>query len=134
MWQEFLGWLMRVGHGTLSFISTLAESIADNGGQVLIDAAKQEVQAVEDAAAAGLAAGNIMTAEDKFAQAQAAVVQTLKTEGIPVVMNAVNGAIEAAVAAMRAAAAPALPAVPVNAPTTDPAQPQPVAATPAAGG
>lgn len=104
MWEKFLTFMSGVGHVIMSFISPLAQSIAQNGGPVLVAAAEQEVLAAEQAGEAAIAAGNTMAGEEKFAQAQTNVVATLKAQGIPVVMNAVNGAIESAVAGMQAAA------------------------------
>ena len=91
-----------IGKFLSTFLTGLASSIAQNGGKVLIDAAVAAVAAAE-------AKGG--TAQDKLAAAQAAVLATLSTEGIPVVMNAVNGAIEGALANLKAQAAdPAAPA------------------------
>lgn len=80
-----------IGEAILSFTNNLAHSIAQNGGQVLVSAAVAAVQAAEHAGGDG---------KTKLASAVAAVVSTLETQGIPVVMNAVNGAIEAAVAGL----------------------------------
>jgi hypothetical protein len=77
----------------LSGLNALASSIAKNGGAVLIAAAAAAVAAAE-------AEGG--TGSEKFKAAQAAVVATLTAKGIVVVMNAVNGAIEAAVAQHKA--------------------------------
>lgn len=120
MWQRFLAWAVGVGHNLLEFMSPLATTIANAGGQVLTDAATAEVAAAESAAAAGIAAGNVATGESKFLMAQAGVVATLVSKDIPVVMNAVNGAIEMAVANMNALVTQAAPS------------PTPVAAIPAA--
>lgn len=72
------------------FVDSLAENIAKNGGPILIEAAKNAVIA---AATHGGASG-----EEKFNTAKQIVINELKRKGIPVVSNAVNGAIEAAVA------------------------------------
>lgn len=74
-------------------VSFLAHSIEQNGGAVLMSAAAAGVAAAESTGGNG---------KDKFAAAQAAVISALETAGIPVVLNAVNGAIEAAVAQHRA--------------------------------
>lgn len=86
----------------VAFAESLIGSIQSNGGTVLISAATGAVTAAE-------ASGG--TPAQKLAAAQAAVAKTLGDQGITVVQNAVNGAIEAAVAALPpAAAAPAKPA------------------------
>lgn len=85
-------------HATLTFFDSLVKSVAANGGQVLMDAAAAAVAAAE-------AKGG--SASDKLAAAQAAVAATLATEGVPVVANAVNGAIEAAVASLKTSQAAA---------------------------
>lgn len=86
----------------LAFTSSLAHAIAENGGKVLVDAATAAVAAAEATGGSG---------KDKLAGAVASVVAVLEREGIPVAMNAVNGAIEAAVASLAkpAAAAPDTP-------------------------
>ena len=85
-----------VGRILSNFFGALAQSVASNGGKVLIDAATAAVAAAE-------ATGGDASA--KLAAAQGAIVATLRAEGIPVVMNAVNGAIEAALANLKAQAA-----------------------------
>jgi hypothetical protein len=77
----------------IGFFDALAHSIEQNGGQVLRDAAIAAVRAAEATGGSG---------DQKFAAALAQVVITLETEGLPVVINAVKGAIEAAVAVMKA--------------------------------
>lgn len=79
--------------GAVGFVENLAHSIEMNGGQVLRDAAKAEVDAAE--AAGGLG-------DDKQKAVLASVIAVLEAEGIPVVIAAVKGAIEAAVANLRA--------------------------------
>jgi len=79
--------------GLLGFVSALAENIEKNGGQVLRDAALAAVKAAE--ATAG------MSGSDKFNAALESVISTLEEQGIPVVINAVRGAIEAAVAQIK---------------------------------
>lgn len=105
MWQKFLAWATGVGHNLLEFMSPLATQIAKAGGTILTDAATAEVAAAEQAAAES--GGDLKTGEQKFVAAQAGVVKTLTTQGIPVVMNAVNGAIEMAVANLNATKAQA---------------------------
>lgn len=68
-----------------SFITLLIEG----GGPVLIDAARAGVTAAESVGGTG---------EVKFNAAMASVLSTLEAESIPVIINAVRGAIEAAVA------------------------------------
>lgn len=102
MWEKIKALFSKVGQAVLSFVSPLAQSIEANGGPVLIAAAEQEVAAAEAAAVTAIAGGGTVTGEAKFVQAQTAVIQTLTSQGIPVVVNAVNGAIESAVASMNA--------------------------------
>jgi hypothetical protein len=93
IWKEFLNFIHGVGHEVLNFISPLAASIARNGGPVLLEIAQAAVLAAETTGGSG---------SDKLKAAQEAVVAGLKAKEIPIVMNAVNGAIEAAVAALQA--------------------------------
>jgi len=79
--------------GLLGFVSALAENIEKNGGQVLRDAALAAVKAAEANGGSG---------SDKFNAALESVISTLEQQGIPVVINAVRGAIEAAVAQIKA--------------------------------
>lgn len=79
--------------GGLTFLMALEQQIEASGGKVLQDAAANAVAAAEAAGGSG---------EDKFKAAFEAVVATLTAEGIPVIVNAVKGAIEAAVANMKA--------------------------------
>lgn len=90
-----------VGQILSAFFNALAVSVAQNGGKVLMDAAVAAVATAETQGG---------TPQQKFAAATAAVLAKLEAEGIPVVMNAVNGAIEAAVASMKAAHPVAAPA------------------------
>lgn len=115
MWQSFLTWLSGIGHVIMTFVSPLAMSIAKNGGPVLVQAATNAVAAAEQPG---------LTSDQKKAAAVAAVVSTLKTQGIPVVMNAVNGAIESAVAGLQASQAALAPPVaqPVTQASADPSK------------
>ena len=79
--------------GLLGFVSALAENIEKHGGQVLRDAALAAVKAAEANGGSG---------SDKFNAALESVISTLEQQGIPVVINAVRGAIEAAVAQIKA--------------------------------
>ncbi len=92
-WETFLEFLAKIGGAILSFVSPLAHAIAVNGGIVLAQAAEEAVLAAETAG------GDSST---KLAAARAAVISTLESKGIPVVLNAINGAIEAAVAKLKA--------------------------------
>lgn len=74
-----------------TFFSAAAKVVYENGGKVLTDAAMEAVKAAEKSGGKG---------EAKFAAALASVVAVLQAEGIPVVMNAVRIAVEAAVAKM----------------------------------
>ncbi len=88
----FLG----IGTATLEFLKGTAKALSQNPQIQAI--ATEEVQAAEDAAIAALAAGNVTTGVQKFAQAQTGVVGKLTAAGLPVVLNQVNLAIEGAVA------------------------------------
>lgn len=99
--HAFIAWIAGIGAKVFSLVSALGKTIAENGGPVLAQAALDAVMAAEQAGGG---------AAEKLAAAQAAVVSDLTSKGIPVVMNAVNGAIEAAVAQMKASAAFASPA------------------------
>jgi len=74
-------------------LSALANSIALNGGAVLLEAAAAAVAAAE-------AQGG--TGAEKLKAAQDSVIATLTAQGLSVVKNAINGAIEAAVAQHKA--------------------------------
>lgn len=104
VWSDIKSMFTSTEHVFVVFASSLIHSMASNGGQVLIDAATAAVIAAE-------AGGG--TGQDKLNAAIAAVVASLKAKGIPVVMNAVNGAIEAAVADMNAQKAVQAPVAPV---------------------
>lgn len=75
------------------FFEDAIHNVAVNGGPVLVNAATNAVEAAEKQGGSGSA---------KLAAATAAVVATLTTQGIPVVVSAVNSAIEAAVARLAA--------------------------------
>lgn len=79
----------------LGFFDAVAQAIEMNGGKVLRDAAMAAVAAAETTGGSG---------EDKAKAAFASVVAVLEAEGLPVVINAIKGAIEAAVAQMRVTA------------------------------
>src|SRR4051812_46413286 len=76
----------------LVFYHAVISSAEANGGKLLRDAATAAVSAAEVTGGSG---------QDKFNAALASVVSTLSTAGIPIVKNAVNGAIEAAVANLK---------------------------------
>jgi hypothetical protein len=75
-----------------SFLSGLARSIAENGGELLVRAAREAVAAAEQSGGSG---------EDKLKAARDRIISSLRDAGKPIVMNAINGAIEAAVAEMK---------------------------------
>lgn len=91
--DRLIAFLLGLGSDVLAAVEAFATVVAQNGGSVL-------VQAATDAVAAAETAGG--TAATKLAAAQAAVIADLTSKGIPVVQNAVNAAIEAAVAQMKA--------------------------------
>lgn len=92
LWDGFVEWLESIGEDILDAIKPLAKQIAQSGGMALVIAAQAAVAAAETAGGSG---------KDKFDAAQKAVVTSLESQSIPIVINAINGAIEAAVAKMR---------------------------------
>lgn len=96
VFSSFGAWLVslfsKIGQGILAFVAAGAEQIAKNGGAVLTQAALAAVKAAEAQGGSG---------KDKLEAAQAAVIDVLQKNGIPVAMSAVNFAIEAAVAQLR---------------------------------
>jgi Bacteriophage holin of superfamily 6 (Holin_LLH) len=91
--HAFIAWLAGVGAVVFSLVTAMGKTIAENGGPLLAQAAMDGVLAAEQKGGTG---------SEKLAAAQAAVIADLTAKGIPIVMNAVNGAIEAAVAKMKA--------------------------------
>lgn len=83
--------LQRLFNKFIGYLLPAARLLAQAGGDALIDAAKSAVAAAE-------AKGG--TGEEKFIAAKKAVVKSLQKQGIPLVYNAINLAIEAAVAAL----------------------------------
>ncbi len=76
---------------SVDFFEALASVIAASGGELLRNAAIAGVTAAEAAGGNG---------EDKFKAAKEAVIAALVANGMPIVINAIHGAIEAAVAEM----------------------------------
>lgn len=105
--SEIGAFLMGISASTLNFIKGIVVMLASNPQVQAI--ATAEVQKAEDAAIAAVQSGSVMTGVEKFTAAQTGVVQQLTEAGLPVIMNAVNLAIEGAVANLKA------PAVPVGA-------------------
>lgn len=93
LWAEFIEWIESIGKDTLDFIAPLAKEISKNGGDFLIQVAYKAVVAAEANGGSG---------SDKFNAAKNSVVTALAAEGLPIVLNAVHGALEAAVAKMKA--------------------------------
>jgi hypothetical protein len=77
----------------LPILEAAGKQILANGGPILLDAAMSAVGVAEKTSGTGV---------EKLAAATAEVVGVLKEKGVPVVMNAVNVAIEGSVAALRA--------------------------------
>ena len=94
--QDLEGLFTDAEKAVVAFADSLLSSIEKNGGSVLMSAATGAVAAAE-------ARGG--TSAEKLAAAQAAVAKVLDSQGVPLVNNAVNGAIEAAVAALPQSAA-----------------------------
>lgn len=93
MLKQFLDWLHGIGHEILDFVAPLAKQIAKSGGIVLAEAALAAVQSMEQTSG--------LSNQEKFDAAHKIVVKTLQDKGLPVVVNAINGAIEAAVAKLK---------------------------------
>jgi len=94
LWDGFVDWLETIGEDILTSIKPLALQIAKRGGMALVAAAQDAVQAIEQSAG--------LSGRQKFEAAQKAVIASLEAQGVPIVLNAINGAIEAAVANMKA--------------------------------
>lgn len=92
LWDGFIEWLENIGEDILESIKPLAKQIAKNGGIALVTAAQAAVLAAEQAGGTG---------KEKFEAAQKAVIASLEAQSLPIVINAINGAIEAAVAKMK---------------------------------
>jgi hypothetical protein len=92
LWDQIEEWFEKIGEDIVDFVKPLAKEIAANGGMVLLNAAHDAVLAAEAVGGSG---------GDKFKAAQEALIAKVQAEGLPVVLNAINGAIEAAVAKMK---------------------------------
>lgn len=99
---ELLGevgeWLLGIGDDTIEFAKGLLITLAHNPEIQAL--AKAAVVAVENAAMAA-ATGDKVAGSVKLAQAQDMVISGLQEKGLPIVMNAINIAIEAAVANLK---------------------------------
>jgi len=91
-------WLLGIGDDTIEFAKGLLVTLANNPEIQTLAAAA--VKAVEDAAMSSIT-GDKVAGSVKLAQAQEMVIDGLKEKGLPVVMNAINIAIEAAVANLK---------------------------------
>lgn len=80
-----------------SFFSAAIKAVAENGGPLLVSLAEAGVAAAEAAGGSG---------SDKAKAAFDSIVAGLQAQGVPVVINAVNIALETAVAKLKAASAP----------------------------
>lgn len=89
-WHYLMRWLKKP---TITFLSALGADIEKAGGDFLIQTALDAVRIAEDKGGSGA---------DKFSAALSYVKSTLKSKGLPIVVHAVNGAIEAAVAQIKA--------------------------------
>jgi len=92
-------WLLGIGNDTLHFAKGILVTLASNPEIQAI--ASSAVKEVEEAAMAAIAGGNIIGGSQKLEQAQSIVISGLQEKGLPIVMNAINIAIEAAVANMK---------------------------------
>lgn len=94
VWSAIVSFFTKFGAALFTAFKPLLVSIAENGGKVLIEAAREAVKASEASGGNG---------DAKRAAAFAAIVRVLGEKGIPVVANAVYGAIEVVVAELKAA-------------------------------
>lgn len=94
--DDVIEWFRNIGEDVVDFVKPLAKEIAANGGALLLEAAHQAVLAAEASGGSG---------RDKFDAAQKSVIAALEAKSLPIVLNAINGAIEAAVAVQKAKAA-----------------------------
>lgn len=92
LWDEVADWFEDIGEEIVGVLKPLARQIKKAGGPILLAAALEAVKAAEAAGGSG---------SSKREAAKDAIVATLKGQGIPIVMNAVYGAIEIAVAKLR---------------------------------
>lgn len=76
----------------LPFVDAIGHDIVTNGGPILIEAATDAVQAAQNTSGTGA---------EKFAAAQASIIQTLTTAGVPIVINTINNAIQGAVTLLK---------------------------------
>lgn len=91
--NRFHDFIHAIAGGAIDFFEALASAIENSGGQLLRDAALAAVQAAEANGGSG---------DDKFKAAYESVVDTLTKQGIPIAVNAIEGAIIAAVAKIKA--------------------------------
>lgn len=91
--NKFHDFIHSLKNSALGFFDNVAHTIEISGGQILRDAAMAAVLAAEQSGGSG---------EDKAKAALASVIAVLEAQGIPLVINAIKAAIEAAVANMRA--------------------------------
>lgn len=89
MWNQIKTFLKGLISDITGFLTPLAKQIAKSGGQLLLQAALDAVMAAEKQGGSGSA---------KFKAARASVVASLQTNGVPLIENAIQGAILAAVA------------------------------------
>jgi len=92
LWDEVTDWFESIGEDIMDFVKPLAKEIASSGGKVLLATALEAVKIAEGTGGSG---------PDKFKAAQNYIVEALKSQGLPIVINAINGAIEAAVASLK---------------------------------
>lgn len=91
-------WVFGIDDAVLNFTRQGLIDLAKN--PEVIDLAKEAVKTVEEAALA-VVNGDRPKGNQKLAQAQDIVISILKEKGLPIVMNAINIAIGAAVANIR---------------------------------
>lgn len=93
MWDKVKAFFARVLGYVQGFMEPLAREIAANGGKLLLSIALEAVMEAEKKGGTG---------REKFDAARELAETRLKAQGLPIVINALNGAIEAAVARIKA--------------------------------
>lgn len=89
-WFHIKAFFDEAENEVIEFIDSLTSSILRNGGKFLIDSARAAVQEVAN--------NGSLDTDQKFITAFEKVKESLEKNGLPIVFNAINGAIEAAVA------------------------------------
>jgi hypothetical protein len=92
VFKRFWNWFKGLLKETQDFLRPLALEIARNGGKLVLETAMEAVAVAESHGGTG---------EEKFKRAREYAIDRLESQGQQVVINALHGAIEAAVARMK---------------------------------